>query len=169
MSLYKQKLFPLGGRPVRIGNIFVGRNADLSPHGYYALANAAPTDAPEGQRYVDSGNGTYDEGAGTYMADWVLEDILSPPAPYYGTKITHWSFRKRFTPDERDDIELAAGTNAALRRVLKDWGFAAYTDLADPDLAKGLFNLEAGSLLAAGRAQEILGEPVKKHERFIET
>lgn len=85
------------------------------------------------------------------------------------------AFRRRFTKAERAAIEWAAVDRAeatiaqrmqaaALRADLKDQDSAQYIDLDDGDTVAGVQALEAGGLIAAGRAAEILGAPIEPGE-----
>ena len=100
--MYKTKTSGIVPRPNRIDNTFIGTNTDISQYGYYEVVND-PGTPPEGQRYVDTGNGTYDEDAMTYTADWVLEDIPIPPPVF--VPMTHLQFMRRFTFTERAQFE----------------------------------------------------------------
>lgn len=162
--LYKSKGASVQSRPKKIGNTFIGSQTDLSQYGYYTVANAKPADAPEGQRYVDSGNGTYDEQSMTYTADWVLEAIPPEPVPDYGTKITHFAMRKRFTFEERVAIEGASDTDKSVKTLLKDMDSAKFIDLSLTDLIQGIYMLEEKGLINTGRASEIINTPVQADE-----
>ncbi len=91
--------------------------------------------------------------------------------------ITVLAFRNRFTQSEKIAIEIAALDNpaapmqqraqsAALRANQLDVQAAKYIDLDRPDTRAGVQALEAATILAAGRALEILDAPVSAHEGF---
>lgn len=97
------------------------------------------------------------------------------PAPA-DARITRLAFRQRFTSAEQIAIELASIDNpsgtieqrqqqAALRVYLKNVDAAQYIDLAAADVAAGVQQLEAIGLIAAGRAEQILGAAVQEAER----
>jgi len=166
MSLVKRKDGPVQPRPTQVGNTFIGTQTDLTQFGYYTVTNTAPNDAPEGQRYVDSGNGAYDEAAFTYMADWVLQDI-PPPPPNYGP-YTHLQFIRRFTIEERAAFETlladaragTGGLDAATRgQVLvmgRSFESAQEVLLNDPETVQFVGAMVAMGILTQARADEIL-------------
>lgn len=92
------------------------------------------------------------------------------------TRITRLAFRNRFTQAEKVMLELAALDDpaapmpqrqqaAAIRVYLADVAASTFVDLARADTRAGVQALEAGGLLAAGRALAILDAPVQAHER----
>ena len=118
---------------------------------------------------------------GTHWED-VAQALPEAPAPSVAPRepalrhIIPQALRRRFTVVERTALEWAvvdraeAGEaermNAAtLRSLLKDIEQARRIDLDDPELADSLRRFEAFGLIAAGRAQEILGGPVQAHEQ----
>ena len=103
-----------------------------------------------------------------YSGDLSLDE--SAP-PYFGSwHISKLSFRSRFTRNERIAIEMAAAANtaqgAAMRADLADQRDARYIDLKRADTRAGVQALEAGGLLAAGRAAIILDTPPTADELF---
>jgi len=91
--------------------------------------------------------------------------------------ITVLAFRNRFTQSEKIAIEIAALDNpaaampqraqsAALRANQLDVQAANYIDLDRTDTRAGVQVLEAATILAAGRALEILDAPIAAHEEF---
>jgi len=71
--------------------------------------------------------------------------------------ISHVAFLKRFTAEERVAIRTAAAQSPAIDDYLEMLKAAGTdVDLTDPITAQGLQALEAASLLAVGRAAEIL-------------
>lgn len=111
-----------------------------------------------------------------YPGQWrVQESTDSPPIPPLQTKITKLAFRNRFTQAEKTAIEFASIDNpsadtstrlqaAALRAYLKDVDSATFIDLARQDLIDGVQALETMSLIASGRADQILTTPIEPHE-----
>ena len=108
---------------------------------------------------------------GEYVYDGT---ILSLPPD---TRVTRLAFRNRFTQAEKVMLELAALDDptapitqrqqaAALRVYLADVAASSFVDLADPDTRAGVQALEAGGLLAAGRAMVILSAPVTPSEKL---
>ena len=164
--MYKLKNGGMVSRPARIGDTFIGSLTDLGPYGYYAISLAKPTDAPEGQRYVDSGNGTYDEDAMTYAPDWTLEDAPVIPAPNYGSRISRLAFKLRMTANERKAIRVASESNADIYDFMDLLSDSTYIDLTRPETIQGIQTLEAAGLLATGRADEILTAPVTEGEKY---
>lgn len=102
-----------------------------------------------------------------------------PPPPPPKRHISKLAFRNRFTPAEKAGMELAAihdhtqaiqsqaNLRAANVRVqLADQRDAEYIDLNRVDLRAGVQGLEAGGLIAAGRAAQILDAEIQDHEIF---
>ena len=100
----------------------------------------------------------------------------APPIP----RITRLAFRNRFTQAEKVALELAALDNpsadrpqrqqaAALRAHLKDLDVATFVDLNRPETVTAVQTLEAGGLLASGRAATILDvESITETERPLQ-
>jgi hypothetical protein len=95
-----------------------------------------------------------------------------PPAPEPTTEprhITRLAFLNRFTDAEAISIDLASiGATeqaAGLRRYMNKVNAATFIDLARPDTRAGVQALEAGGVLAAGRAAEILDSDILDEER----
>lgn len=113
-----------------------------------------------------------------HMGEYVYDgtNLSLPP----DTRITHLAFRNRFTQPEKVMLELAALDDptapmpqrqqaAAIRAHLADVAASSFIDLADPGTRAGVHALEAGGLLAAGRATVILNAPVTPSERLSTT
>ena len=94
-----------------------------------------------------------------------------------GTRITRLAFRNRFTAAEKVALELAALDDpaatmaarqqaAAVRVYLQDVAASTFIDLASDKTVSGVQALEAGGLLAPGRAAEITGAPVTVDEQY---
>ena len=100
----------------------------------------------------------------------------APPSP----RITRLAFRNRFTTAEKVALELAALDNpsatmaqrqqaAALRAHMKDLDAATFVDLNRPETVTAVQALEAGGLLAPGRAATILDvESITETERPLQ-
>ena len=95
-----------------------------------------------------------------------------PPAPEPTTEprhITRLAFLNRFTDAEAISIDLASigatAQEAGLRRYMNKVNAATFIDLARPDTRAGVQALEAGGVLAAGRAAEILDSDILDEER----
>ena len=112
------------------------------------------------------------------MAEYRYADGVLSLQP--DTKITRLAFRNRFTQAEKVMLELAALDDptapmtqrqqaAALRVYLADVAASSFVDLADPDTRAGVQALEAGGLLAAGRALVILSAPIAPSEKLSTT
>lgn len=95
--------------------------------------------------------------------------FAADPAPRH---ITRLAFISRFTDAEAIVIDLASiGATqqaAAMRRYLNKVNTALYIDLDRADTRNGVLALQAGGLLANGRAAEILDAPIQDHEVFRE-
>jgi len=164
--MYKLKNGGMVSRPARIGDTFIGSLTDLGPYGYYGISLAKPQDAPEGQRYVDSGEGTYGKDDMTYAPDWVLEDEPVAPTPDYGSKISRLAFKLRMTADERKGIRVAAESNADLYDFMDLLSDSTYIDLTRDVTIAGVGQLEAAGLIASGRGDEVLNTPVTQEEQW---
>lgn len=112
----------------------------------------------------------------TRLGEYRYEDGALVLAP--DTRITRLAFRNRFTSAEKMALEMAALDDptapmaqrqqaAAIRASMADTAAATFIDLARPDTRAGVQMLEAGGLLAAGRALEILDAPIESHERPV--
>lgn len=91
-------------------------------------------------------------------------NLTEAAPPYDGSwHITKLAFRSRFTKAEKTAIEMVAAgsgaTAAGLRADLADQRDAMYIDLKRADTIAGVQQLEAPTLLAAGRAAVILETP----------
>ena len=164
--MYKLKNGGMVSRPDRIGDTFIGSLTDLGQFGYYSISLAKPNDAPEGQRYVDSGEGTYDEDAMTYAPDWVLEAAPVIPTPDYGSRISRLAFKLRMTADERKAVRLAAESNADLYDFMDLLSDSTYIDLTHAKTIAGVGQIEAAGLIASGRGDEVLNTPVTQEEQW---
>lgn len=110
----------------------------------------------------------------TRLGEYRYEDGALVLAP--DTRITRLAFRNRFTSAEKMALELAAlddptapmtqrQQTAALRVYLADVAASSFVDMARADTRAGVQALEAGGLLAAGRALEILDAEITPEER----
>lgn len=116
-------------------------------------------------------------GEGCTVADYEPPaPIPIPPAPEL-RHITKLAFRNRFTTVEKVAIELAGSYNpadpiqkqqlaATVRVSNEDIAASTYIDLDRPDTRAGVKSMEEFGLLAAGRADEILDNPVQDFERY---
>lgn len=134
---------------------------------------ATATDAYAGPDFFIEAPADFDMGR---MADYRYDAdtgllFLAPD-----TRLTKLAFRNRFTQAEKVMLEIAALDNpaapmsdrqqaAALRATLADTAAATFIDLSRAETRSGVQMLEAGGLLAEGRALEILDAPVQSHER----
>jgi len=115
----------------------------------------------------------YDDDAG-FTAP---ESPESEPEPVPQNRIiTNYAFDMRFTLEERVAIEMAGMDDptatmeqramaAALRVSQERAKKAQFTDLDNPVVIASVQQMEAGELLAQGRAAEILDTPVLDEER----
>lgn len=110
----------------------------------------------------------------TRLGEYRYEDGVLVLAP--DTRVTRLAFRNRFTQAEKVMVELAGLDDptasmaqrqqaAAIRVHLADVAASSFVDLARADTRAGVQSLEAGGLLAAGRALEILDAPIVADER----
>lgn len=111
----------------------------------------------------------------TRMADYRYIDGQLVLAP--GSHVTRLAFRNRFTQAEKVALEIAALDNpaatlaqrqqaAAIRAHLADVAASIFIDLSRSDTRVGVQQLEAGGLLAAGRALQILDDPILVTEAY---
>ena len=110
----------------------------------------------------------------TRLSEYRYEDGVLVLVP--DTRVTRLAFRNRFTQAEKVSLELAAlddptapmaqrQLSASIRASMADTAVATFIDLGKPDTRAGVQMLEAGRLLAVGRALEILDAPVQPEER----
>ena len=119
---------------------------------------------------------------------WTYTDgqFVAPPSPEPETPIpepavlrwiTRLALRNRFTLAENVAIEIACLDDAtatmaqrqqaaALRVMQRQVAEATYIDLDSADLRVGVAQLEAGGLIATGRALEILDTPILPNEEY---
>lgn len=108
--------------------------------------------------------------AGVYTAP-VQPDLPDPPDPGPIRRwVTKLAFRQRFSAVERATITYAARQAspeaAGIQSYLDDVQAATYIDLERADTRAGVEALEAATLLASGRALEILDDPIGYDEEF---
>lgn len=87
------------------------------------------------------------------------EELCSMPVSVAKTKetrITLYSFRSRFTIEEKAAIEMSAVDDPLVRAVLKDFDSATYIDLSRSDVQQGVDIFVQKNLLTEPRAREIL-------------
>lgn len=122
----------------------------------------------------------WDAGSPLPSKETLDQWILSNDSLVSDKKITVLAFRKRFSLTEKVNLELASTTNpdpetsieqktmaATLRVMMKDLETALYIDLEDPEVVNGLNIMESFQLIAPGRANEILTNPIMPSERPI--
>jgi hypothetical protein len=88
--------------------------------------------------------------------------------PTADMRITKLAFKQRFTAAERIAIREAAKTVPEVYDFEDLVNSAAFIDLARPDTIAAVHYIEAGGLIAEGRAVEILSPPVEDIERYRE-
>lgn len=99
-----------------------------------------------------------------------VEELVAPVR-----RITRLAFRNRFALAELIALEIAGVDNpsasaddrrsaASIRVMTRSVDTATFIDLDHQDVRGSVFMLEAGGLLADGRASEILDTPVQSHE-----
>ena len=138
----------------------------------------------EGDNYVGVSGGQITVYPAAAFGDAAVEikdytppaPIPEPPAPEL-RYITKLAFRNRFTTKEKVMIELAGAYNpadpiqkqqlaATVRVSNEDIAASTYIDLDRPDTRAGVKSMEDFGLLAVGRADEILDNPVQDFERY---
>lgn len=126
-----------------------------------SVGELADTVAAEGETLLDAGPA----GPGWTWDGTQLQPPPDPPSPPGPPRlITVFAFRMRLTNDEKTAIYVAAATIPQLRVWLDDLATASWVDLDLPQLRTALMSLE-GTLLAHGRAVEVLDAPVQPFER----
>lgn len=140
------------------------------------IVNVAEADAPLADNWeplqADAGIGWTRTGAGQPFEAPAVESVAQD------TRITRLAFRNRFTQAEKVMLELAGLDDptaplaqrqqaATIRAYLSDVAAATLIDLGRADTRAGVQALEAGGLLAPGRALQILDAPVQAHERSL--
>lgn len=111
----------------------------------------------------------------TSLAEYRYEGGALVLAP--DTRITRLAFRNRCTSAEKVTLELAALDDptapmaqrrqaAAIRVHLADVASSSFVDLGRQDTRAGVQQLEAWGLLAAGRALQILDDPILVTEAY---
>jgi len=78
--------------------------------------------------------------------------------------ITKLAFKQRFTQPERTALRAEAKTNAIVEDFMDLVSDAKFIDLARQDTIDSVNFLESSSLIATGRANEILNSPIQGHE-----
>lgn len=133
---------------------------------------ATATDAYNGPDFFIDAPADFDV---THMADYRYIDGQLLLAP--GSHVTRLAFRNRFTQAEKVMLEIASLDNpagtlaqrqqaAALRVYLADVATSSFVDLSRPDTRNGVLQLESRGLLAAGRALQILDDPILVTEAY---
>ena len=85
-------------------------------------------------------------------------------SPVAEMKVTKLAFKMRFTDVERKAIRFASKSDADIEDFWDLVEDANYIDLSLSPTINGVQFLETGGLLTAGRAAEILTNPVQAHE-----
>lgn len=100
---------------------------------------------------------------------WTYDGDFHPPVDSRPRHVTRLAFLNRFTDAEAIAIDLASiGATvqaASMRRYMQKVNNSAYIDLDRADTRSGVQALEAGGVLAAGRAATILDAEVQESER----
>lgn len=172
------KSYPVSERDIRAMNPNTSfPESFIAPEPY---APVFPTPQPEHDQYTHFAREITPvlTDKGHYEQAWEIVERDEPlPRPVPDLRITRLAFRNRFTQAEKVMLELAAlddptapmaqrQQSAAIRVYLTDVATSSFIDLADPGARAGVQALEAGGLLAAGRAMVILSEPVAPSERL---
>ena len=106
---------------------------------------------------------TYDESlvGQTRNSDGTFTPTTTPP----DMRVTKLAFKQRMTAAERIAIRTAATTDAIVYDFMDLVDSATFIDLARQDTQDGVNYLESAGLLAAGRAAQILTNPITDEER----
>lgn len=157
-------------------------NYYFDSHGWYtsqAIVGRVTEIAPPSLSETTTPGQNRANWVGIAGAEWQLMPYSAPPpaaAPAPVTRvITKLAFRNRFTQAEKVALEIAAldvpaatlqqrSQAAALRVNQADVQAATFIDLSRADTRAGVQALEAGGLLAAGRALQILDAPIQDSE-----
>lgn len=102
----------------------------------------------------------------------------APPPAQVFTHLTKLGFRGRFTLAEKTAIEIASLDDpaaamaqrqqaAVIRAYLADVAAATYIDQQRAETRAGVQALEAAGLIGAGRALQILDDPVQADEAYL--
>lgn len=150
--LYKAPNGSIVSRPRKVGNTFIGANADISEFGYIPVTPSKPTDAPEGKEYVASGG---QEVNGEWQVTWTLQDAPAPVVTYR-TRLTRLEFRDSFTMAEKQALYTAAQSSVDIQIFLDDVKAAEYIEVSDFKTITGLGALVDAGLLTTERAAAIL-------------
>lgn len=105
------------------------------------------------------------------------DEIVAPPAPALPRRITKLGFRNRFTSQEKVTLEIAGlddpaasltarAQAAAIRVYQADVNAATFIDLDRADTREGVQALETAGILTAGRALQILDDPIQDFEAY---
>ena len=105
-------------------------------------------------------NTLYDTG--THKAE--SAGVLADPVPE--TKITRLAFKNRMTQAERIVVRSASDTDPIIFDFMDLVSDAQFIDLSRADTIAGVNYLESQGHLAAGRADEILTNPITEEERL---
>ena len=94
------------------------------------------------------------------------EYVYATPTPTPpDMRVTKLAFKQRMTAAERIAIRTAATTDAIVYDFMDLVDSATFIDLARQDTQDGVNYLESVGLLAAGRAAQILTNPITDEER----
>lgn len=113
-----------------------------------------PTESGQRYRFMTPSGYQY----GTYSPEPLPEPV--------DMRLTKQKFKLRFTQDERVAIREAAKTDPVVFDFQDLLDSGSHADLKDPVLIAGLNAMEQLSLIAEGRANEILTAPIQEHERY---
>jgi hypothetical protein len=102
------------------------------------------------------------------VGDDYVDGVFAYCQPTADMRITKLAFKQRFTAAERIAIREAAKTVPEVYDFEDLVNSAAFIDLARPDTIAAVHYIEAGGLIAEGRAVEILSPPVEDIERYKE-
>lgn len=91
--------------------------------------------------------------------------------------ITKYAFRRRFTDQEKEDLELAAAHNpsdtvanrrqaAKIRLWMEDVRQMDFINLEDPKIINGVNAMETNGIVGTGRAAQILSTDIGEGERY---
>jgi hypothetical protein len=84
----------------------------------------------------------------------------------YSKKITKLALRNRFTFTEKVTLQVALAQSAALQAWFEDFRVSTYVDLERTDTIQGIMYLEQAGLIGAGRASQIINNPIQDSEKY---
>lgn len=114
---------------------------------------------------VDMGGAWISCGYAQSPGDLYNGSAFSKPTVVEDLRVTKLAFLNRFTQPERLTIRTAAKSSVAIEDYMAMVTEAKWIDLSRADTRAGVQAMETATLLAAGRALEILDAPIQPEEK----